>query len=144
MALKPILVAEDSEDDALILRRLFVDCGLKNPVQFVPDGEQAIAYLKGDGIYSDRSLYALPAIFLLDWYMRRTSGMEVLDWMKTQPKPAFPVVVLTGMASLSEMREAYDRGAYSFLIKPLTQEDLIGLIEKFKGIEMASPRFANA
>ena len=118
VSLKPILVAEDNDEDAFLLCRLFVQCGLKNPVNIVPDGEQAIAYLKGDGIYSDRTVYDLPALFLLDWCMRRTSGLEVLDWMKTQPKPDFPVVVLTGIANLSEMREAYLRGAYSFLIKP--------------------------
>ncbi len=138
VALKPFLIAEDSDDDAFVLCRLLAECGLKNPVNIVPDGKQAIAYLNGDSVYSDRTRYDVPAIFLLDWYMRRTSGLEVLDWMKTQPKPAFPTVVITGLANLNEMREALLRGADSFLIKPLTRADLLDFVGRFKGIEMSS------
>jgi CheY-like chemotaxis protein len=134
--LLPILIAEDNDDDALILRRLLVESGVRNPIHRVCDGEEAIAYLKGEGIYSDRSLYDTPAVFLLDWFMKRTSGMEVLDWTKTQPKPTFPIVVLTGLANMNELREAYQRGAYSFLVKPFTKADLLELVDKFKNIEV--------
>ena len=47
-----VLVAEDREDDALMLRRAFRQPGLNTPVQYVADGEQAIAYLAGRGATS--------------------------------------------------------------------------------------------
>ena len=43
-----ILIAEDSENDLLMLRRAFSQAGLLIPLQAVADGEEAIAYLKGD------------------------------------------------------------------------------------------------
>ena len=136
MPLLPILIAEDDDDDALVLRRLLVENGVRNPIHRVCDGEEALAYLKGEGSFSNRSLCDTPAVFLLDWFMKRTSGMEVLDWIKTQSKPNFPIVVLTGIANLNELREAYQRGAYSFLVKPFTKADLLELIDKFKNIEV--------
>jgi CheY-like chemotaxis protein len=44
-----ILVAEDNEVDVLLLRRAFAKAQPLNPLQVVHDGEEAIAYLSGEG-----------------------------------------------------------------------------------------------
>ena len=60
-----ILIAEDSEDDIALIRRAFRKAGLLNPVQVVRDGEETIAYLKGELQYANRVEYPLPGLLLL-------------------------------------------------------------------------------
>ena len=49
-----VLVAEDRDEDLFILRRAFEQVGFETPVQFVRNGEQAIAYLAGEGRFANR------------------------------------------------------------------------------------------
>jgi CheY-like chemotaxis protein len=49
-----ILLVEDSQDDAIIMRRAFERAGILNPFYVVEDGESAIAYLTGMGKYTSR------------------------------------------------------------------------------------------
>ena len=44
-----VLIAEDSENDITMLRRAFRQASITAPIQYVTDGEQTIAYLKGEG-----------------------------------------------------------------------------------------------
>ena len=66
-----ILLAEDDEDDVLLMRRAFIKSRLANPLQVVRDGEEAIQYLGGEGKYADRNVYPFPLLLLLDlqWMM---------------------------------------------------------------------------
>src|SRR2546426_1139606 len=91
-----ILLADDSEDDIVLIGHAFEQGGIANPLAVVRDGEEAIAYLKGEGPYGDRALYPLPVLMLLDLKMPRTDGFQVLRWMRLQPNfIALPVIVLT-------------------------------------------------
>src|SRR5579884_278603 len=81
---KTILLAEDSADDEFFFRRVFGAVGLKNPLEVVRDGQQVIAYLKGEGEYADRELHPLPGVLFVDLRMPRVNGREVLQWLKTQ------------------------------------------------------------
>ena len=130
-----ILLADDNENDVLLVRVLFKKCGVENQLQVVSDGEDVIAYLKGEGIYAVRDRYPLPVLLLLDLSMQRKGGIEVLEWLQTQPKPAFPVVILTGMEDLAKMKLAYQLGAHSFLIKPMEKQEFLNLAGGIKGIE---------
>ena len=136
MPLNPILVAEDDPSDVFFLQRIFKACRVRNPLEVVTGGLDVIGYISGEGKYADRNRYPMPAMILLDWFMSPGSGEQVLDWLQTQPKPNFPVVVLTGMQSLHEMRVAYQKGAHSFLVKPLEEGDVRNFLEKFRGIEV--------
>src|SRR4051794_24168262 len=112
-----ILLAEDDEDHVLLVRRAFNQARILNPLHVVRDGEQAIAYFKGVGIYANRDEYPLPGLFLLDLKMPRTSGFEVLDWVRSQPSlKALRVIVLTTSADMKDVNRAYQLGATSFLV----------------------------
>src|ERR1051325_11431606 len=80
-----ILLAEDREDDVLLIRRAFKKAHLLNPLHVVHDGEEAIAYLKGEGQYANRAEYPLPALLLLDLKMPRRDGFDVLTWIRQEP-----------------------------------------------------------
>src|SRR2546426_3282265 len=107
-----ILLAEDSETDILLTRRAFAKAKLLNPLHVVRDGVEAIAYLKGDGQYSNRDEYPLPDLLLLDLKMPHKNGLEVLDWIRQQPSlRALRVVVLTSSDQARDVNMAYQLGA---------------------------------
>jgi len=115
-----ILLAEDREDDIVLIRQAFKKGGVPQPTHVVRDGEQAIAYLAGYGEYANRAEYPLPSLLLLDLKMPRLDGFDVLNWIKKQPGlRALRVVVLTSSEHIFDVNRAYDLGANSFLVKPL-------------------------
>src|SRR6266436_6531146 len=91
-----ILLADDDENDIALIRRALSKADIRNPTKIVRDGEEAIAYLKGEGKFSNRAKYPLPTLMLLDLKMPRKNGFEVLDWSRRQPDlKALHIVVLT-------------------------------------------------
>jgi len=103
--------------------RAFVKAGILNSVQVVRDGEQAIAYLAGEGKFTNRAEYPLPSLLLLDLKMPRLDGFEVLRWVRQQPGlRALRVVVLTSSQDINDVNRAYELGANSFLVKPMEFE----------------------
>src|SRR5579859_2734656 len=91
-----ILVAEDDDNDVFFLERAFKMAQIAHPRQRVKDGEEAIAYLRGDGKFADRERHPLPCLMLLDLKMPRKNGFEVLAWARQQPNiRRLPVAILT-------------------------------------------------
>jgi len=118
-----ILVAEDLENDVALIRRAFDQAGVKNPLYFVPDGEEALAYINGFGKYSNRNDYPFPDLLLLDLKMPKLDGFEVLHKIKTNPVlSSLRVVVLTSSQDIHDVNKAYHLGANSFLVKPIDFE----------------------
>ena len=129
-----ILLAEDREDEVLLIRRAFREANFVNPLHVVPDGEEAIAYLEGKGKYANREEYPLPALLLLDLKMPRKDGLEVLDWIRHQPQlSALRVVMLTASDHISDVNRAYQLGANSFLVKPVDFHDFVEMTQALHG-----------
>jgi CheY-like chemotaxis protein len=126
-----ILLAEDREDDIILVQRAFKTGGIPNPLMVVRDGEEAISYLSGVGRYSNRELYPIPALFLLDLTLPVTDGFEVLRWVRSHTDlKDLPVVVLTASDKIRDVNQAYRLGAHSFLVKSLDFLDAIGLAKQ--------------
>lgn len=123
-----ILLAEDEEDYVLLIRHAFVKANIPNPLHVVWNGQEVIAYLKGEGKFSNRDEYPLPDLLLLDLKMPRVNGLEVLKWMRAQPGLAtLRVLVLTSSDRIRDVNEAYRLGANSFMVKPNDFEDTVQL-----------------
>ena len=121
-----ILLAEDREDVILLIRRAFEKGGIVNPLHIVRDGEETIAYLKGEGKYSNRAEYPLPDLLMLDLKMPRADGFEVLRWVRQQPGlAALRVVVLTSSQDIRDVNVAYRLGANSFMVKPMDFQNIV-------------------
>jgi CheY-like chemotaxis protein len=121
-----ILLAEDREDDVVLIQRAFRQAYVTNPLHVVRDGEEAISYLSGEGKYRNREEFPLPDLVLLDLKMPRVDGFEVLQWVRQQPNlAALRVVVLTSSEDLHDVNRAYKLGANSFMVKPLEFEDVL-------------------
>src|SRR6185295_4820460 len=116
---KAILIADDSEEDAFIIRRAFQEAGCDIPLTFVRDGQEAMDYLSGEGAFQDREAHPLPRLMLLDLKMPKVDGFDVLGWMQGQPQlKLLPVTVLTSSNQDRDVDRAYGLGANSYLVKP--------------------------
>ena len=129
-----ILLAEDREDDVILVRRAFQKAKVLNPMHVVRNGAETIAYLKGEGKYSNRAEYPLPELLLLDLKMPGTDGFDVLKWMRQQPGlQAMRVVVLTSSDQIRDVNAAYQLGANSFLVKPIDFERFVEMSQAING-----------
>lgn len=125
-----LMLVEDDPDHVLLIQRALAKANLVNPLRIVRDGDEAIAYLSGQGPYGDRNRYPLPSLILLDLKLPRKSGLEVLEWIRSDPAlRVLPVVALTSSAETSDIERAYALGVNSYLVKPLGFEDLLDLVK---------------
>jgi DNA-binding response OmpR family regulator len=125
-----ILLVEDDSNDVFLIQRAFRKANLANPIQVVQDGEAAVLYLSGQEPYSDRDRYPLPILMLLDLKLPRRSGLEVLEWLRQQPKlKRMPVVMLTSSREHADINQAYDLGANSYLVKPVAFDGLLNMVK---------------
>ena len=81
-----VLLVEDDLNDIFLVKRAFKMAQVRNPLQIVTDGQEAILYLKGEAKYSDRETYPLPKLIVMDIKMPRKTGFEVLEWVKGDRK----------------------------------------------------------
>jgi CheY-like chemotaxis protein len=127
-----ILLVEDNEDDVFLMKHALAGAGVTNPVFVVETGQQAVDYLSGAGRYQDRSHYPMPVIVFLDLKLPLMSGHEVLAWIRSQRQlESLLVVVLTSSNEPSDVRRSYSLGANSYLVKPLSAQQLVDLAKAF-------------
>lgn len=128
------LLVEDTEDDVALIRRAFLKGSIVNPLHVTRSGDEAIAYLKGEGLYANRAEYPLPALVLLDLKMPGKDGFEVLEWIRQQPSlKALRVVVLTSSNEMRDVNRAYQLGANSFLLKPVDFDRFVEISQALAG-----------
>jgi DNA-binding response OmpR family regulator len=118
-----ILLVEDNEDDVFFLKRAFADARIANPVQVAADCAEAIHYMSGDGKFADRQKFPLPVLVLLDLKLPDDSGLELLKWIERSETRQVPVIVFTSSSCVTDVKAAYDAGAASYVVKPLTIEE---------------------
>ncbi len=124
-----VLLVEDSSPDVALIERAFRRVLPAVRLTVLNNGEEAIAYLLGEGAFSDRRRYPLPDLILLDLQIPRKSGLEVLAWIWEQPqlKP-IRVVVLTGSQNSAHIERVHELDAY-YQLKPSGFENLVSFIE---------------
>jgi CheY-like chemotaxis protein len=128
-----ILLVEDDPNDVLLIKRAFLKSDTSNPIQVVDNGEEAIYYLAARGNFKNRRQFPLPFLIILDLKLPRKSGHEVLEWIHRQPYlKRIPVIVLTSSQQSLDINRAYDLGANSYLVKPVTFDNLLVLINNVK------------
>src|SRR5205807_3792655 len=116
----------------------FEQGAIANPLQVVRDGEEAVAYLNGDGKYDDRVSYPLPVLMLLDLQLPRMDGFQVLRWVRLQSGfKALPVIVLTGSSAMKDVTLAYQCGANSFLVKQTDFQDVVRMSQNLASYWLA-------
>jgi CheY-like chemotaxis protein len=124
-----ILLVDDSENDLLLMHAAFDIAKCNAPLQQVRNGEEAIAYLTGEGPYSDRRKFPLPIVMLLDLNMPRKNGFDVIAWVRAQPiLKRLTIIVITASMRTEDVERAFDLGATSFLVKPSELDELAAMM----------------
>jgi CheY-like chemotaxis protein len=124
-----VLIAEDSSDYAMFMRLAWRDAGRPETMHVVENGEEVVSYLKGEGIYNNRDVFALPAMLLLDLKMPGMDGFDVLRWMQENPEcRVIPTLVLSSSVQERDVRDAYSLGANAYLAKPGNLNDLKAML----------------
>jgi CheY-like chemotaxis protein len=131
---RPVLVAEDDEGDAVLLRLAFKRAEIPVPLIVVHDGHAAVDYLSGLPPYTNRHTYPMPVLVLLDLKMPRLNGFDVLAWWTTRPDLRdLPVVVLSSSSHPSDMAKARAMGAREYFVKPHGFAQLSKLLQDLCG-----------
>ena len=124
-----ILLAEDNENDILLMRRAFSQAAIPNPLFVVRDGQEVIDYLAGNGKYAERGAHPMPRLLLLDLKMPWMDGFDVLAWLRTQSHfNNLPVIVLTSSKLQVDIDKSRELGVYDYRVKPQSFDDLIRLL----------------
>ena len=127
-----ILLVEDDEAHAEIVRRNFQDYRLANRLMHVTDGQAALDYVYRRNGFGDPAKSPRPGIVLLDLRLPKVDGLEVLKSIKTDPKlSTIPVVILTTSKAEVDMVKAYAFHANSYLVKPVDFAQFTKLMETF-------------
>ena len=143
MNLKPVLYAEDEDNDAFFLKRAFDVAIVAHPLVVVPDGQVAIDYCSGAGRYSNRDEFPLPCLLLLDLNMPKKTGLEVLKWIRNSPTVStLPVIILTSSLQDEDVHRAYLQGANAYLVKPSNPDELIAMAKTIKDFWLTQNRTA--
>ena len=125
-----ILLVEDKDYDAKRTMNALKEGRVRNRVSWVEDGVEAMAYLRRQG---DHAAAARPDLILLDWYMPRMDGWEVLEQVKQDPDlRRIPVVIMTSSDQETDVVKAYNLHANCYVTKPV---DVNEFIDKVRSIE---------
>jgi CheY-like chemotaxis protein len=130
-SLANILLVEDNQMDIVLTLDAFREVRLKNRVSVARNGQEALDYLFGFGKYSDRVLYPMPNLILLDLKMPGIDGFEVLRQIKKADKlKRIPVIILTSSKEEGDRALSYDMGANSYLMKPVSFDGFTDVVKK--------------
>lgn len=125
-----ILLVEDSPDDADLMVVALREGSLESRVTVVEDGEQAIDYLRCRGAYA---AMPRPQLVLLDLFLPRKNGFEVLADIKQDPAlRRIPVVIMTASDNERAIVGAYDLHANCCVPKPADQEQFAQVVKRIE------------
>jgi CheY-like chemotaxis protein len=130
--IKPIdiLLVEDNLGDARLAREALKDSKIKNHLDIVSDGEQAIKFLNKEEQFSKAPR---PDLILLDLNLPKKDGREVLKEIKESEEfKRIPVVVLTTSKAEEDILKSYNLHANCYITKPI---DLDQFMKVVKSIE---------
>ena len=128
MSTQPILLVEDDENDVFFFRRAMSKARMTTPLQVARDGQEAINYLQGGGKFASRAEFPLPGLILLDLKLPLVMGLDVLRWVRQQPRLTPIVIILSSSREEADIAEAYRLGANAYLVKPAEANELIEMV----------------
>lgn len=125
-----ILLVEDNPGDVRLTQEALHEAKVRNQLNVVPDGVEALAYLRREGKYARARR---PDIIFLDLNLPRKNGREVLEEIKNDPGlKTIPVVILTTSTAEQDILESYQLHANCYVTKPVEMD---GFIKAIKCVE---------
>nr|WP_321444134.1 response regulator [uncultured Cohaesibacter sp.] len=133
-AAQPILIVDDSDDDFEVTSRALHRTGsLTHPILRCTSGQEAIRFLKQNDAANGDARQSQPGLILLDLNMPGMDGREILQIIKTDENlKSIPVVVLTTSSNFLDVQDCYEKGANSYVTKPIELDRFVHAIASIK------------
>lgn len=128
MKAKPniILLADDDEDDRLIIQEAIDETEFEGRIQTVTDGEELLNYLHRRGRWTNPDTSPVPGLILLDLNLPKKDGRQILQEIKNHPQlKSIPIVVLTTSKAQQDIHQTYLLGVNSFVTKPISFKKMV-------------------
>lgn len=122
-----IFLAEDNEDNYLVVKSNLRK--LKTPAELIwaRDGEEAIGMLEGESEI---------AVFLVDIEMPKIGGLELTQWIRNQERfDKAPIIAITASVFAEMKRRYLEEGMDHILEKPFSRKDFLEMLKQVAGIE---------
>ena len=114
-----VLIGEDDDGHATLVRRNLRRAGLLGAPVHVRDGQEVLDYIYRRPPWTARSPHDA-LVLLLDLNMPRLGGLDVLERLKRDAALArIPVFILTTTDNPHELDRCYAMGAAACIVKPL-------------------------
>jgi len=124
--IRPIFLVEDNPIDLDLAQRAFARRKITNPIEVARDGEEAVNWFK-----RWEKGTPVPVVILLDLKLPKVDGLDVLRYLKAHPVfQAIPVVILTTSSEECDIARAYQRGANSYIVKPVDFDQFTQVIDQ--------------
>jgi two-component system, chemotaxis family, response regulator Rcp1 len=125
-----ILLVEDNPGDVELTRNALSRAKVRNVLNVAEDGEEAIAFLRGEGQFAGA---ARPDVIFLDLNLPRMDGREVLQIIKSDPDlMTIPVVVLTTSSAEQDIIRSYKLHANCYITKPVDLEQFMEVVRSIQ------------
>ena len=122
-----ILMIDDDEEDFTLVKDALESKQIKVDLYWAADGDEAENFLYRRGEYSNAPS---PDLILLDLNMPGKDGFEVLRDLKANGNfRKIPVVILTSTQDHRSVSRGYKIGASSFMLKPLTFDEMANAMQ---------------
>ncbi len=127
---RPILLVEDSFNDAELTITALKANNVANEIHHVRNGEEALNYLKRQGPFQNRHAEQ-PAVVFLDLKMPKVDGIDVLRAAKADPElRSIPIVMLTSSRENVDLSTCYNLGVNAYVVKPVGFEQFADAIRQ--------------
>lgn len=125
-----ILLVEDSPGDVRLTQEALKDSKLYNNLNVVPDGVEAMAFLRRQEQYTNAPR---PDLILLDLNLPRMDGRQVLQEIKNDENlKRIPVVVLTTSSNETDIFITYNLHANCYISKPVDFTQFINVVKSIE------------
>jgi CheY-like chemotaxis protein len=125
-----IVIAEDDEGHATLVRRNLKRAGLESEPVHVRDGQEMLDYIYRRGAWSHRVLHDALAL-IIDLNMPRLGGIEVLEHLKSdEDLTKIPIFVLTTTDDPIELDRCYALGAAACIVKPVESPEFAEVVQR--------------
>ena len=126
-----ILIVEDNPRDAELTLRALKKNNLANNVLIAQDGAEALDFFFCRGKFKKRNFEIPPKVVLLDLKLPKVSGLEILKTVKGDKRTShIPIVVVTSSRQEPDMKEAYDLGVNSYVVKPVDFDQFVNAMSQ--------------
>ncbi len=131
MSSKTILLIEDNPSDVALTKRALEKARIVNRLVVAEDGQEALEYLFGTGVFAGRDATDAPLLALMDLKLPKVPALDVLRKIRSDARTRrVPVVILTTSSEDQDIAAGYDLGVNSYIRKPVDFNQFLTTMEQ--------------